>query len=147
MRKEPYYFRDQQGLEVDFLVPRPYSNLWLIEAKAGRTVRSSRSSPLLSLRRALTARSGRLIVVHRKSRSLLPSTVIARGLRLLMQNSSSMNLWAPSSDRVDRGQASLDLFCEVLEISIACHFRLTATRLFFRICASRRRTRGDDQDE
>ena len=52
-----------------------------------------------------------------------------------MQNSSSMNLWAPSGDRVDRGQASLDLFCEVLEISIACHFRLTATRLFFRICA------------
>src|SRR2546425_9940969 len=35
LRKELYYFRDQQGLEVDFLVPRPNVGLWLIEAKAG----------------------------------------------------------------------------------------------------------------
>src|SRR5213082_3033386 len=32
-RKELYYFRDQQGLEVDFLLPRPNAKLWLIEAK------------------------------------------------------------------------------------------------------------------
>src|SRR5256884_5568002 len=38
LRKELYYFRDQQGLEVDFLVPRPNVGLWLIEAKAGKTV-------------------------------------------------------------------------------------------------------------
>jgi predicted AAA+ superfamily ATPase len=28
-RKELYYFRDQQGLEVDFLLPRPNAGLWL----------------------------------------------------------------------------------------------------------------------
>ena len=39
MRKELYYFRDQQGLEVDFLVPRPNAELWLVEAKATKTVR------------------------------------------------------------------------------------------------------------
>lgn len=39
MRKELYYFRDQQGLEVDFLVPRPNASLWLVEAKATKTVR------------------------------------------------------------------------------------------------------------
>jgi predicted AAA+ superfamily ATPase len=83
MRKELYYFRDQQGLEVDFLVPRPNSNLWLIEAKAGKTVRSSMAAPLLSLRRALTTWSGRLIVVHRKSRSQLPTAAIARGVEAL----------------------------------------------------------------
>src|ERR1019366_8458767 len=33
MRKELYYFRDQQGLEVDFLVPGPNASLWLVEAK------------------------------------------------------------------------------------------------------------------
>ena len=83
MRKELYYFRDQQGLEVDFLVPRPNSKLWLIEAKAGKTVRSAMASPLLSLRRALTVGSGRLIVVHRKSRSQLPTAAIARGVEAL----------------------------------------------------------------
>jgi len=80
LQKELYYFRDQQGLEVDFLVPRPNSNLWLVEAKAGKTVRPSMAAPLLSLRRALPERSGRLIVVHRKSRSQLPTAAIARGV-------------------------------------------------------------------
>ncbi|MGA8493195.1 MAG: ATP-binding protein [Terriglobales bacterium] len=80
IRKELYYFRDQQGLEVDFLVPRPNSNLWLIEAKTGKTVRPSMASPLLSLRRAMLQRSGRLIVVHRKSRSQLQTAAIARGV-------------------------------------------------------------------
>jgi len=80
IRKELYYFRDQQGLEVDFLVPRPNSNLWLIEAKTGKTVRPSMASPLLSLRRALLRRSGRLVVVHRKSGSQLQTAAIARGV-------------------------------------------------------------------
>ena len=83
MRKELYYFRDQQGLEVDFLMPRPNSNLWLIEAKAGKTVRPSMAAPLLSLRRALLKRSGRSIVVHRRSRSQLPTAAIARGVEAL----------------------------------------------------------------
>jgi uncharacterized protein len=80
MRKELYYFRDQQGLEVDFLVPRPNSNLWLVEAKAGKTVRPAMAAPLLSLRRALAKRSGRLIVVHRKSRSQSQTAAIAGGV-------------------------------------------------------------------
>jgi uncharacterized protein len=53
MRKELYYFRDQQGLEVDFLVPRPNAKLWLIEAKAAKTVRPAIASSLTSLQRAL----------------------------------------------------------------------------------------------
>jgi uncharacterized protein len=36
-RIELYYFRDQQGLEVDFIVPRGTRRLALIEAKASRT--------------------------------------------------------------------------------------------------------------
>ena len=83
MRKELYYFRDQQGLEVDFLVPRPNSSLWLIEAKAGKTVRPSMANPFLALRRALLKRSGRSIVVHRRSRSQLPTAAIARGVEAL----------------------------------------------------------------
>ena len=83
LRKELYYFRDQQALEVDFLVPRPNSNLWLVEAKAGKTVRPSMATPLLSLRRASPNRAERLIVVHRKSRSQLPTAAIAGGVEAL----------------------------------------------------------------
>ena len=62
-RKELYYFRDQQGLEVDFLIPRPNAGLWLIECKAGKTIQPAMAAPLLSLRRALGNRSKRLIIV------------------------------------------------------------------------------------
>src|SRR5271157_3529489 len=83
MRKELYYFRDQQGLEVDFLVPRPNARLWLVEAKATKTVRSAMASPLLSLRRALPKRSARLIVVHRKSRSEVATAALVPGVEAL----------------------------------------------------------------
>lgn len=36
-RKELYYFRDQQGLEVDFVVPRGAGKLALVEAKATKS--------------------------------------------------------------------------------------------------------------
>ena len=65
-RKELYYFRDQQGLEVDFLMPRPNAGLWLIECKAGKTVRLPMAAPLLSLRRALGKRSKRTDYSARK---------------------------------------------------------------------------------
>lgn len=37
-RKELYFFRDQQGLEIDFLVPRASGRLLFLEAKASRTL-------------------------------------------------------------------------------------------------------------
>src|SRR5438270_720770 len=82
-RKELYYFRDQQGLEVDFLIPRPNAGLWLIECKAGKTVRSAMAAPLLSLRRALGKRSKRLIIVHRKSHSAPATAAIASGVEAI----------------------------------------------------------------
>ena len=80
MRKELYYFRDQQGLEVDFLLPRPNAGLWLIECKAGRTVLPAMAAPLFSLRRALGERSKRLLIVHRKSRSTPVTAAVAKGV-------------------------------------------------------------------
>jgi predicted AAA+ superfamily ATPase len=82
-RKELYYFRDQQGLEVDFLMPRPNAGLWLIECKAGKTVRLPMAAPLLSLRRALGKRSKRLIIVHGKSRSTLATKAVTGGVEAL----------------------------------------------------------------
>jgi len=82
-RKELYYFRDQQGLEVDFLLPRPNAGLWLIECKAGKTVRPAMAAPLLALRRTMEKRSTRLIVVHRKSRSAQATSAVARGVEAI----------------------------------------------------------------
>jgi predicted AAA+ superfamily ATPase len=82
-RKELYYFRDQQGLEVDFLLPRPNAGLWLIECKAGKTVRPAMAGPLLALRRTLEDRPARLIVVHGKSRSAQATTAVASGVEAL----------------------------------------------------------------
>jgi len=79
LRKELYYFRDQQGLEVDFLVPRSDAKLWLVEAKASKTVRPTMAAPLLSLRRSLKKQSARLVVVHRASRSQPSTAAIAPG--------------------------------------------------------------------
>ncbi len=82
-RKELYYFRDQQGLEVDFLMPRPNAGLWLIECKAGKTVRLPMAAPLHSLRRALGKRRKRLIIVHGKSRSILATKAVTDGVEAL----------------------------------------------------------------
>ena len=82
-RKELYYFRDQQGLEVDFLLPRPNAGLWLIECKAGKTVRPAMAAPLLALRRAMEKRSTRLIVVYGKSRSAQATRAVARGVEAI----------------------------------------------------------------
>ena len=82
-RKELYYFRDQQGLEVDLLVPRPNAGLWLIECKAGKTVRLPMAGPLLSLGRALGKRPKRLIIVHGKSRSTLATKAVTSGVEAL----------------------------------------------------------------
>jgi len=82
-RKELYYFRDHQGLEVDFLLPRPNTGLWLIECKAGKTVRPAMAAPLLALRRTMEKRSTRLIVVYGKSRSAQATRAVARGVEAI----------------------------------------------------------------
>lgn len=79
-RKELYFFRDQQGLEVDFLIPRPNARLWPIEVKASKTVRPAMATSLIALGRALGERSERLIVVHRKSDGSVSTTALAPGV-------------------------------------------------------------------
>lgn len=83
LRRELYYFRDQQGLEVDFLLPRPNAGLWLIEAKAGKTVQTRMAAPLLSLQSALEKQSRRLLIVHRKPKGSVGTTAIAKGVEAL----------------------------------------------------------------
>jgi predicted AAA+ superfamily ATPase len=82
-RKELYHFRDQQGLEVDFLFPAG-SGLWMVECKASKTVHPRMSGPLVSLRRAMSGpRSVRLTVVYRTSPTAPPSRALAPGVDAL----------------------------------------------------------------
>ncbi len=79
-RREIYYFRDQQGLEVDFLVPRPNGRLWLIECKAAKTPLPPMAAPLLSLRRSMGQPPERLLLVHRAARQAPPTRALAPGV-------------------------------------------------------------------
>ena len=83
MRKELYYFRDQQGLEVDFLLPRSNASLWLVDAKSAKTVRPAMASSLVRLSHAMRDRATRRLVVHRKSRLQAQTTALAGGVQAL----------------------------------------------------------------
>lgn len=83
LRKELYCFRDQQGLEVDFLAPQPNARFWLVEAKATRTVLSSMAAPLTALKKSAGARASRSFVIHRKARNQLSMTTVAPGVEAM----------------------------------------------------------------
>ncbi len=61
--RQLYYFRDQQGLEVDFVVPTGHRRLVLVEAKASRTAAPRMAASLDRLSTAITR--------HRVSRFLV----------------------------------------------------------------------------
>ncbi|HMN79456.1 MAG TPA: ATP-binding protein [Burkholderiaceae bacterium] len=63
-RADLYYFRDQQGLEVDFIVPTSPGGLAVIEAKASRTVTPTMARPLTRLTAAIERYDARAFVVH-----------------------------------------------------------------------------------
>ena len=63
-RKELYYFRDQQGLEVDFVIPQGAGALLLAEAKASKTPKPSMAQPLQRLANAIERYETRSVLVH-----------------------------------------------------------------------------------
>jgi uncharacterized protein len=83
-RKELYHFRDQQGLEVDFLFPAGEGGLRMVECKASKTVRPAMAGPMESLRRAMGERAPvRMSVVHRASTTGPSSRGVAPGVEAL----------------------------------------------------------------
>jgi predicted AAA+ superfamily ATPase len=83
-RKELYHFRDQQGLEVDFLFPAGGEGLWMAECKASKTVMPRMAGPMESLRRAMGKHGPvRMTVVHRASTTARPSRVLTPGVEAL----------------------------------------------------------------
>jgi predicted AAA+ superfamily ATPase len=82
-RRELYYFRDQQGLEVDFVVPTGPAQLILIEAKATRTVTPEMADPLLRLRKAISSYHTSAYAVYRPPKDALSSAALRPGTRAL----------------------------------------------------------------
>lgn len=75
-----YYFRDKQGLEVDFVVDMGNRKLSLFEAKATRTPMPADARPLSRLTNAIRRGMATVGVVHEDS-SAVPSTGLAPGIR------------------------------------------------------------------
>ncbi len=72
--RELYYFRDEQGLEVDFVIPRG-PELLFVEAKWSKTVTPKDARPLTALMHAAKRRT-RGVIVHRggaPTHSLVPN--------------------------------------------------------------------------
>jgi hypothetical protein len=83
-RKELYHFRDQQGLEVDFLFPTGRGGLRMVECKASKTVHPRMAAPLAALRRSMSGRHPvRQTVVHRPSAGAPPTSALAPGIEAL----------------------------------------------------------------
>lgn len=82
-RREIYYFRDQQGLEVDFVVPMRGGRLLLLEAKASRTVKPEAADALVRLAAAGRKHRFESVVVHRGVGAGSPTTVLRPGVRAL----------------------------------------------------------------
>lgn len=80
-RKQLYYFRDHQGLEVDFVVPTGPHALALIEAKASRTVTPTMADSLLRLRNAVSRYDVTSLVVHRGAGPDAALTAIRPGVK------------------------------------------------------------------
>ncbi len=82
-RREIYYFRDQQGLEVDFVVPIRGGRLLLLEAKASRTVRPDMADSLVRLAAAGRGRKLERVVVFRGAQTGSTTTALRPGVRAL----------------------------------------------------------------
>jgi predicted AAA+ superfamily ATPase len=83
-RKELYHFRDQQGLEVDFLFPGEQGAVWMVECKAAKTVHPAMAGPLQSLRRSMPDKAPvRSAVVYQKSTTAPQTRALAPGVEAL----------------------------------------------------------------
>ena len=85
-RPELYYFRDEQGLEVDFLMPRESGAVALVECKATQTVTPAMAAPMRRLAEAFKKKRPRGIrvemsLVHQSAKTPVAIQAVAPGVR------------------------------------------------------------------
>ncbi|HEV8550375.1 MAG TPA: DUF4143 domain-containing protein [Polyangiaceae bacterium] len=78
--RELYHFRDQQGLEVDFVVPFGEARLALVEAKAAATARPEMARSVSRLLDAATDRETQGFLVYRPVGNEPPFTALCPGI-------------------------------------------------------------------
>jgi uncharacterized protein len=78
-RVQLYYFRDQQGLEVDFVIPHGSSRLFLVEAKATRTPRPIMAQPMQRLAAAIESYQTTSMLVHTGTSTSAAGTALSPG--------------------------------------------------------------------
>jgi predicted AAA+ superfamily ATPase len=81
--RQLYYFRDQQGLEVDFLVPVGDRRLLLLEAKASRTILPEMAEPLCRLSKAVSNYRVENFFIYRPSIEKESITALRPGIKAL----------------------------------------------------------------
>lgn len=86
-RREIYYFRDHQGLEVDFVVPGRNGRLQLIEAKSSHTVKPEMAASMRRLAAGIEAgpnrRTVEMLLVYRAPRAGSATEAVAPGVRAI----------------------------------------------------------------
>jgi len=87
-RRELYYFRDEQGLEVDFVIPGRSGSISLVECKAAVTVTPAMALPMQRLASAIKdkRRKGTAVsmdLIHQAPRLGARTTAVAPGVRAL----------------------------------------------------------------
>ena len=82
-----YYFRDRQGLEVDFLVDKGNNETMLLEVKASRTPKPADAAPMLSLMKNMTGRNVSAWLVHAGASQ--KTSVLASGAKAVGMNDLS----------------------------------------------------------
>lgn len=85
-RRELYFFRDEQGLEVDCLVPGRGGRVRRVECKASKTVVPAMVGPMLRLAEAFRRHRSLgpdvdLRLVHERPRAGTPTRAVAPGVR------------------------------------------------------------------
>jgi hypothetical protein len=88
-RREIYHFRDEQGLEVDFVFPGRGGSLALVECKAGRTVTPAMAAPMQRLRDAVEKKRKKeakvsMFLVHQAPKARSRTEAVAPGVRALV---------------------------------------------------------------
>ena len=107
-RKEIYYFRDRQGLEVDLVVPRGSRALTLLEIKASRTVTPAMAESVVRLRSAMRQYDVTSLVVHRRAADGEDIATVRAGVRAVSLEQLLSVLREPSQRLAGKGSASMD---------------------------------------
>ena len=87
-RRELYHFRDEQGLEVDFVAPGRGGSVALVECKAARTVTPAMAAPMQRLAAAMKKKRQRravveMFLVYQAPKSGIRTPAVAPGVRAL----------------------------------------------------------------